>query len=132
MLDENEIYSWQFLNEMVGWAKYFAVAVALGGFYLTRDYRFLVAFAVGASFDILTLIGIIAKGKKLLAADLKKGGGMVVSMIALRLGVKAVLLAMAASVPQAFNLWGMVLGVLTVDTTILAVGSVKTALEVWR
>jgi len=132
MLDENEIYSWEFLNGMVGWAKYFAVAVALGGFYLTGDYKFLIAFGVGATFDILTLIGIIAKGKKLLAADLKKGGSAVVSLIALRLGVKAILLSAAAFIPQAFNLWGMVLGVLIVDTTILAAGSVKTALEVWR
>ena len=132
MSDKTEVYTWEFLNEIVGWTKYIALGMMVGSFYLTKSYKFAATFLIGATFDILTLMGVIDRGKKLFAGDFKKGSSVVVSLIAFRLGIKALLLAAAAFMPQVFNLWGMVFGVLIVDTTILIVGSVKTAMEIWR
>lgn len=132
MLDETKVYSWQFLSEMVGWAKYVALAVAIAGFLVTRNYKFLISFVIASSFDILTLFGIVEKGKELLADDFEKGGSTVFVLVASRLGAKALLLAIAAFIPQTFDLWGMILGVLVVDTTILGIGTIKSVLQVWR
>jgi hypothetical protein len=53
-------------------------------------------------------------------------------LVAVRLVAKMVLLTASILLPNLLNVWGMLVGVLAVDTTIMTVGSAKAAVRIMR
>lgn len=128
-----ETWSLQFVREVGMWSLWLAPFVAAAGTFLTRSLRFPAAFAVGAAFDIATLMLLVRAA----AEDQLEGGPLQAArragpMVAVRLGVKGLLLAGAAALPAFFDLWGMFAGVLMVDATLMTVGSVKAVSQTFR
>lgn len=119
------VYSWDFVAEIAGWAKYVAAAVALAGTAFTRDPRFLVSAMLGAIVDIVTLERIAARGKAALRGA--ESGNVSLNDVAgymgIRVASKALLLVAALVLPFLLDFWGMVVGVLVVDATIFLVGT---------
>lgn len=127
-----EMWSLQFVHEVGLWSLWLAPFVALGGSLVTGSYRFAIAFAVGAAFDIGTLLLIVhfasADAMSTPADAARKAG----PLIGVRLAVKALLLAAAVALPALLDLWGMFVGVLMVDLTLMSVGSVKAVSQTFR
>lgn len=125
-------YSWGFMRELIGWARWIAAAAAIGGSIITRDWRFLLAVVVAATIDIWTLSEITKRGEQAVEEAGGTGNvglGDVVHYMGIRFGSKAVLLLAAVTFPQFFDFWGMVIGVLIVDATVFTVGSVIAAVR---
>ncbi|MBE0476310.1 MAG: hypothetical protein IBX62_04325 [Coriobacteriia bacterium] len=135
-------YSWSFIRELIGWARWATAGVALTGGIITRDWRFSFAVLVGAVVDIWTLREIVKGGERAVEDSGEHGTvglGDVVHYMGIRFGAKAVLLLAAVTLPFVFDFWGMVAGVLVVDATIFIVGSIivaarmlKAGRDVWH
>lgn len=119
-----------FLGDMTRWAAGLAVVLAVGGGILTRDWRFVVACALGAAFDVASMALLLRTSSRRSSA--LQATQLAALLIAPRLAVKAVLLAAAAALPRLLDLWGMLAGVLVFDLTVMTVGSVKAAYGAWR
>ena len=100
-----------------------ALCVTLVGGLLTRDIRFVLTCAIASAMDIW-LFGRI--GECASAGSAQPGGrgpdGRGVLLSVGRVVLKAVLLVIATSVPGILSFWGMVAGVLIMDTTIVVIG----------
>lgn len=130
---DSVLYSWEFLGELVNWSRMIAVGAALAGAVLTRDYRVPVSIALAAAVDIVTIQSIAARARKVVDQPGLAPEGLSLSTVAgnlfVRLASKAVLLLAAVVFPSVFDFWGMVAGVLVVDTTILIVGTTTAAVR---
>jgi hypothetical protein len=118
-------FEWGFLQTLARWSALAALAVGVVGAVLTRDVSFVVSFAEAAAIDVATLVAIVSAGHASLAGGSYESGRLPV-LVGVRLAVKAVLLVLGAAVP-ALSFFGIVLGVLVVDTTVLVGGSIAAA-----
>lgn len=129
------LYSWGFLNEVVKWSRLAAFGAAIVGAAVTRDFRVPLSIAIGAAVDIVTIQSITMRAERIAPDDAppSEPTGLRVSDLVghmtLRVAAKAALLAAAAVLPAVLSFWGMVVGVLVVDTTILFVGSIIAAVR---
>lgn len=125
--------SWplRFVREVAGWSIAVAFAVAAGGAVVLRDWRFPLALAVGAAFDVGTVMLLLRRvGPP--EVDAARAGRLAAKLIAPRLVIKALLLATAVLLPFALDKWGMLVGILVFDVTLMTVGSVIAASRVMR
>lgn len=131
---ERPVYSWEFIREMAGYAKFVAVGVTLIGGALTRDVRFALTCAGASVIDIW----LFDRAGKRTQTDSERqtGGavtyGIVAGLVAGRVALKAVLLAVATMLPKVLSFWGMVSGVLVMDTTVLLVGGTVASFRTFR
>jgi hypothetical protein len=121
-----------FLREMGAWAMRLAVAAAVVGAAFTRDWRFPVSLAIGATVDIATLELAVKRAVAAGTTGLAAESHVTPVLVAGRLLVKGLLLLAAVLLPAFLNLLGMVIGVLILDVTIMTVGSVKAAASIQR
>ncbi|MRS12372.1 MAG: hypothetical protein EG823_04785 [Actinobacteria bacterium] len=123
-----------FLHAIARWSRWIALATALAGSAITRDLRFGLACAIAAAIDIWMLSAITERGRDAIARDgaISTGQSALAALVGGRLAVKAVLLALAALMPQVFPFWGTVAGVLVVDTTMVIAGGPAAALRAFR
>jgi hypothetical protein len=127
-----DVYSVAFLRDMARWAAWLAFAAAALGAAFTRDWRFPLAVAVGAGADIGLLMPMVHRGESSEADDPAGASRAVGLLVAVRLVAKMVLLTASILLPNLLNVWGMLVGVLAVDTTIMTVGSAKAAVRIMR
>lgn len=120
MLERDELLSGSFLNAVVRHSRYVGLALALVGTLVTRDWRFVLALAIGSTVDIASLTWMVDHGEFAgVRKDLSKA---VLAMTGFRLVVKSVLITAAALIGPQTAVWGMILGVLVVEITLMTVG----------
>lgn len=122
MAEHAGLLSEQFLHTVVRQSKYVGVTLAVAGALVTHDYRFVVALGIGSAVDIVTLAWVVEHAQ--LAGegiDLTK---VVLGVTAFRLVVKSVLVVGAATTGSGPVIWGMVLGVLVFEITLMTFGVV--------
>jgi len=112
----------ELLRSVVRQSKYVGVALAIAGGVITHDYRFVLALAIGSTVDIVSLAWILEHGQ--LATDGANVGKAVAGVTAVRLLVKSLLILGAAALGGGALVWGMILGVLVVEITLMTVGLV--------
>lgn len=119
------VYSWEFIQEMAGYARYMAAGVALVGGALTQDIRFALTCA-GAALVGIWLFERAAKRARTASERGTEAAAYrtIGNLVAGRVVVKAVLLVAATLLPTVLSFWGMVSGVLVMDTTVCLVGGV--------
>ncbi|MCE5190168.1 MAG: hypothetical protein LLG08_00050 [Actinomycetia bacterium] len=127
------VYSWEFIQEIAGYARYMAAGVALVGGALTQDIRFALTCAGAASVDIW-LFERTAKRARTASEHSTEAAAYrnIGSLVAGRLVVKAALLVASTLLPAVLSFWGMVSGVLAMDTTIAVVGCVVASVRTFR
>ena len=115
-----------FVREVVAWSAGVAVTGLFVSVLVTRGWRFPVSFALGAAFDIGTIVLVLrrAPGE---AGSFAGAGNAAAALVAGRLVLKTALLALAVAIPAALDIWGMAAGVLVFETTLMTVGSYKAA-----
>lgn len=119
------VYSWEFMRELVSWSRYVALAVALGSGALMGDPRFAITCAAAAGLDIWLFSLFEDYGRsRLSGAAATVAYRRVAALVGVRFAFKGVLLVLAIIFPRLLSFWGMVAGVLIVDTTVLVVGAV--------
>lgn len=119
------------MREVARWSIAVAVAVAVGGTLVSRDWRFPLALTLGATFDVGTVMLLLHRVRPQ-TMDAARAGRLAAQLIAPRLVIKALLLAAAVLLPFVLDLWGMLAGVLVFDLTLTTVGSVIAASRVLR
>lgn len=123
MFDRDDVLSGSFLQSVVRHSKYVGLALAIGGALLTHDWRFVLALAIGSTVDIASLAWIAQRAElAAVGTDLAKA---VVGVTVFRLIVKSLLVAGAALLGSGAIVWGMILGVLVVEITLMTVGLVE-------
>jgi hypothetical protein len=127
-------YSLEFLRELVSWSRWVALATALFGGALTRDIGFALTCGIAAAIDIWMLEAIEGRSRHSLESGSSPGPtyGTLAVLIGARLAVKSLLLVAAVMFPNLLSFWGMVAGVLVVDTTVLLVGGPVAALRTFQ
>lgn len=126
-------YSWEFIRELVGWSRISALVVAIGGGVIMADARFALTCAAAAAIDIWLFSRIEAQGRtRLDPSGQGVNFGVVAGLVGARLAIKSVLLVLAAVFPRTLSFWGMVAGVLVVDTTVFLVGGIAAAVRMLR
>lgn len=118
MVRQNGLLSGSFLQSVLRSSKYVGLILAAAGLAVTRDYRFVLAFAVGSVVDMVSMAFTIERA----AAAEGEMAKTVAGITAVRLIVKSLLIAAAAFTGIGAVLWGMVLGVLVVEITLMTVG----------
>lgn len=122
-MEPNGSVAGSLLQTVVRHSKYVGLALAVLGAIATRDYRFVLALAIGSTVDIASLAWIVEHSQLAGAgADLTKA---VLGVTVFRLIVKSVLITGAAMVGSGSVVWGMILGVLVVEITLMTAGVVE-------
>lgn len=119
------VYSWEFIGELVSWSRISALIVAIAGGVIMGDTRFAMTCAAAAAIDIWLFSRIAVQGRKRLG-DTGQGVnyGVIAGLVGARFAAKSVLLVLAAVLPRFVSFWGMVAGVLVVDTTLFLIGGI--------
>jgi len=115
----------QFLGDVSRWSFWVAPVLAAVGMIITRDARWGAACLIGAAYDVLTMRFAAAhapSGETANTLDNK----FVTTMLGRMVG-KAVLVVIAVALPGLLNPWGMAVGVLTVEITMMTVGAIVAA-----
>lgn len=135
MTTQEQMYSWDFVREIAGWSKAVTFAVALCGILFAHDIRFAVTCALAAFIDIVILLAIEQRGREKYEGHDSAASityGTLAWLIGLRLLLKGVLLGLASAFPGLFSFWGMVAGVLVVDSTVVLIGGPMATLRTFR
>ncbi len=114
------LMSEKFLHAVVRDSKYVGLTLAVVGAAVTRDYRFVIALGIGSAVDIFSLSWIVEHGR--LAGGGRDLATAVAGVTVFRVVVKSVLVTGAALLADGSVVWGMILGVLVVEITLMTVG----------
>lgn len=112
------------LDRVEHWSFWIALASATGGSLLLGSVRFGVSLLLGAAFDVTML--------HLMRGRIPEEGAMAVDagfglLMFGRLVGKVVLVVLAFALPDVLHLWGMAIGVLVVEMTLMTVGAFTAA-----
>jgi hypothetical protein len=121
-----------FLRDVAAWSARVAMAAAVVGAVFTRDWRFPLSVGIGAAVDIGVLELAIRRGEAAAESGLARESLVASGLVASRLLIKGLLLVVSVLLPALLNVWGMIVGVLVFDVTVMTVGSVKAAVRVSR
>jgi len=114
-------FSPRLLTRVARWSVLTAVAGALIGWAITDDVLFVASVALGAVIDIVTFGWMAGAAQHSGDAKIAATSGL---LVVVRLFAKAMALVIAIMFPDVFNLWGVLIGVLAVETTLLIVAVV--------
>ncbi|MDH4140575.1 MAG: hypothetical protein OEV43_08400 [Coriobacteriia bacterium] len=117
----------EFLGDVSRWSFWVAPVLAVVGTAITRDARWGVACLIGAAYDVLTMryaAGLAPSEENAHALDHR----FIMVMLGRMVG-KAVLIVAAVALPGILHTWGMAVGVLTVEITMMTVGVAVTAVR---
>lgn len=119
-----DVFSAELLDRVEHWSFWIALASAAGGGLRVADVRFSVSLLLGASFDITMLHLMRKRMPDEGSPAVDAGFGM---LLFGRLVGKVVLVVLAFALPAVLHLWGMAVGVLVVEITLMTVGAVTAA-----
>lgn len=122
---------WDFLMRVDKWAAAMGAAIAVLGAVLTRGWQFPLPVALGTVFDVGSLRWVVARERGM-SRDSAAGVRLAMAWVAVRLLIKVVLLSVTAAFASKTSIWGMLVGLLVVDITILIRGTAVAATRMRR
>jgi len=114
-------FSPRLLARVARWSVLTAVVGALIGWAITEDVRFLLSVAFGAAIDIGTFAWMAASAAHANEPKVAATSGL---LVVARVFFKGFALIIAIMMPTVFNVWGVLFGVLAVETTLMIYGLV--------
>jgi small-conductance mechanosensitive channel len=117
------------MEEIADWARWVALAAILIGTAVTRDYHFALSCGIGAAVDIRLMRLLAGRTRAAEASGQPRG---VAEAFGVRLLLKGVLLLAAFLLPSVLDLWGMLVGVVVVELTLMTVGAAVAAARLMR
>lgn len=113
----------EFIRRVLHWSIVCAALAGVVGWLVTTQVVAAVAVWVGAAVDIYTFRELAFRGRHARAEQ--GSAGFPTALLLWRIASKAVLLVLAVLLPWPTALWGVVAGVLVVETMLVVVGVVS-------
>jgi hypothetical protein len=122
MKSPSSVFDWSFLDEIGRWSLGIVAVAAVVGAVATRSWEFALSCLVAGAIDV-ALVHIAAErgGRAAETGDVDQAA--MVIFLGGRLVYKILLLSAALVWPSLLSFWGVVVGVLSYDVTLVVVGS---------
>jgi hypothetical protein len=118
-----ELFSWSFLDEVGRWSLGIVALAALVGAVVTRSWEFPTSCLLAGTIDFaLVHFSAVRGGRSAERGEIDQGA--MALFLGGRLGYKVLLLSAAFVWPRVLDFWGVVVGALSYDMTLLVVGSI--------
>jgi hypothetical protein len=123
MSPNGELFAWSFLDEIGRWSLGFVALAAVVGAVVTRSWEFPTSCLLAGGIDFALVHFSTERGGR--SAEVGKiDSGAMVLFLGGRLAYKVVLLSAALLWPRVLDFWGVAVGALSYDMTLLVVGSI--------